>query len=45
MAEKERIIRVTFAKLKPAWHELSEEEHQEFMRKDREKMEELEAPK
>ena len=30
-----------FAKLKPAYHKLSEEEQQEFMRKDREKMESL----
>ena len=30
-----------FAKIKPAYFQLSEEEQQEFMRKDREKMEEL----
>ena len=41
MAEKTPIIRIMFAKLKPAWHELSEEEQQEFMRKDIEKLEEL----
>ncbi len=41
MAEKKRIIRVMLAKIKPAYHKLSEEEQQEFMRKDREKMEEL----
>ena len=41
MTEKKRIIRLMFAKLKPAYHKLSEEEQQEFMRKDREKCEEL----
>jgi hypothetical protein len=41
MSEKERIIRVMFVKIKPAYYELSEEEQQEFMRKDRERMEEL----
>jgi len=41
VAEKKRIIRVMFAKIKPAYFELSEGEQQEFMRKDREKMEEL----
>ena len=41
MAEKKRIIRVMLAKIKDAFFELSEEEQQEFMRKDREKMEEL----
>jgi hypothetical protein len=41
MAEKKRIIRIMFAKIKDAYFELSEEEQQEFMRKDREKMEEL----
>ena len=41
MTEKKRIIRIMFAKIKPAYFELSEEEQQEFMRKDREKMEEL----
>ena len=41
MAEKKRFIRVMLAKIKPAYFKLSEEEQQEFMRKDREKMEEL----
>jgi hypothetical protein len=41
MTEKKRIIRIMFTKIKPAFFELSEEEQQEFMRKDREKMEEL----
>ena len=41
MTEKKRIIRLVFAKIKPAYHKLSEEEQQEFMRKDREKMESL----
>ena len=41
MAENKRYIRVMLAKIKPAYFELSEEEQQEFMRKDREKMEEL----
>ena len=41
MAEKKRIIRLMFAKIKEAYHKLSEEEQQEFMRKDREKLEEL----
>ena len=41
MAEKKCIIRIMFAKIKPAYFELSEEEQQEFMRKDREKMESL----
>jgi hypothetical protein len=41
MAEKKRIIRVMFVKIKPAYHELSEEEQKEFMRKDGKKMEEL----
>jgi len=41
MAEKKRIIRIMFAKIKPAYFELSEEEQQEFTRKDREKMESL----
>jgi hypothetical protein len=41
MAEKKRIIRVMFARIKPAYHELSEAEQQAFMRKDREKMEVL----
>ena len=41
MAENKRIIRVILAKIKPAYFELSKEEQQEFMRKDRQKMEEL----
>jgi hypothetical protein len=41
MAEKKRIIRVMLAKIKEAYLKLSEEEQQEFMRKDREKNEEL----
>ncbi len=41
MTEKKRIIRVMFANLKEAYHKLSEEEQNEFMRKDREKLEEL----
>jgi hypothetical protein len=41
MTEKERIIRIMFAKIKPAYFELSKEEQQDFMRKDRERMEEL----
>jgi hypothetical protein len=41
MAENKRIIRVMFVKIKPAYYKLSEEEQQEFMRRDREKMEEL----
>ena len=41
MAENKRIIRVVLAKIKPAYFELSKEEQQEFMRKDRQKMEEL----
>ena len=41
MSENKRIIRVMFVKIKPAYHELSEEEQQQFMRKDRERMEEL----
>ncbi len=41
MAEKKRIIRVMFAKIKEAYHKLSEEEQKEFMRKDRERNEEL----
>jgi hypothetical protein len=41
MAEKKRIIRVVFGRVKPAFHELSEEEQQEFMRKDRERNEAL----
>ncbi len=41
MAEKKPIIRVYFAKIKEAFYSLSEEEKQEFMRKDREQMDEL----
>lgn len=41
MAEGERIIRVMFVKIKPAYYKLSESEQKEFMRRDREKMEEL----
>ena len=41
MAEKKRIFRLMFVRIKPAYYELSEEEQKEFMRKDREKMEEL----
>ena len=41
MTEKKRIIRVMFVKIKPAYFELSEEEQQEFMCKDHERMEEL----
>jgi hypothetical protein len=41
MTEKKRIIRIMFAKLKPAYHKLSEKEQQEFMQKDKEKMESL----
>ena len=41
MVEKKRVIRVMFVKIKPAYFELSEEEQKEFMRKDRERMEEL----
>ena len=41
MTEKQRIIRIMFAKIKPAYFELSEEEQREFTRKDRERMEEL----
>ena len=41
MAEEKRIIRVMLAKIKPAYHKLSEEEQIEFMRKDRERNEEL----
>jgi hypothetical protein len=41
MTEKKRIIRVMFVKIKPACYKLSEEEQKEFMRRDREKMEEL----
>jgi hypothetical protein len=42
MAEKKRIIRIMFVKLKEEYFNLSETEQQEFMHRDREKMEELE---
>jgi hypothetical protein len=41
MTEKKRIIRFIFAKIKPAYHKLSDKEQQEFMLRDREKCEEL----
>ena len=41
MTDSGRIIRVMLVKIKPAYYELSEEEQQEFMRRDRAKMEEL----
>ena len=41
MAEKEPIIRLFFAKIKGAFYNLSEEEKKEFMRKDRENLDEL----
>ncbi len=41
MAEKKPIIRLLFAKIKEAFYNLSEEEKKEFMRKDRENLEEL----
>lgn len=41
MPEKKRIIRIMLTRIKEAYYELSEEEQQEFMRKDREKMESL----
>ena len=41
MAEKKPIIRIFFAKIKEAYYNLSEKEKMEFMRKDREKMDEL----
>jgi hypothetical protein len=41
MAENKPIIRFFFAKVKDAWHELSEEETMEFMRKDRARLDEL----
>ena len=41
MAEKKRIIRVMFGKVKPAYFKLTEEEKKEFMRRDRGKLEEL----
>ncbi len=41
MAEKKPIIRLFFAKIKEAFYNLSEEEMMEFMRKDRENLDEL----
>ncbi len=41
MTENKRIFRVMLAKIKPAYFELSEEEQQEFMRRDKEKLEDL----
>ena len=41
MAEKRRIIRLMFARIKETFYELSEEEQQEFMVKDRKNLEEL----
>lgn len=41
MVEKKRIIRIMLTRIKEAYYELSEDEQQEFMRKDREKMESL----
>ncbi len=41
MAEEKPIIRLYFAKIREAWHNLSEEEQQEFMRKDNENLIEL----
>ena len=41
MAEKKPIMRLFFAKLKEAWYEQSEEEMMEFMRKDKENLDEL----
>ena len=41
MAEKRRIIRVMFVKIKPAFYKPSEKEQQEFMVKDRKNLEEL----
>ena len=41
MAEKKPIIRLYFAKIKEAFYKLSEEEKKEFMRKDRENLDEL----
>ena len=41
MDEKKPIIRLYFAKIKEAFYDLSEEEKSEFMRKDRENMDEL----
>lgn len=41
MAENKKIIRILFAKVKESFLKLTEEEQQEFMRKDREKLEEL----
>jgi hypothetical protein len=41
MAEKKPIIRMLFAKIKEAFYELSGEEQQEFMIKDRKNLDEL----
>ena len=41
MAEKKPIIRLLFAKVKEAFYDLSEEEKNKFMRKDRENLDEL----
>jgi len=41
MAEKKPIIRLYFAKIKEAYYNLSEEEKQAFMRKDRKQMDDL----
>jgi hypothetical protein len=41
MVEKKPIIRLLFARIKEAFYRLSEEEKFEFMRKDRENLEEL----
>ncbi|UCD73025.1 MAG: hypothetical protein JSW01_06200 [Candidatus Bathyarchaeota archaeon] len=41
MAEKKPIIRLYFAKIQEAFHDLSEKEKIEFMRKDRENMDKL----
>ena len=41
MTESKPIIRLFFAKLKDAWHEQSEEQQTEFMRKDRARLDEL----
>jgi len=41
MAENEPVIRFYFAKLKDAFHDLSDEEKMAFMRKDRENLDKL----
>jgi hypothetical protein len=41
MAEKKPIIRLLFAKIKEAFYELSEEDQQKFMIKDRKNLDEL----